>query len=123
MYPEGCVLMCLTSAVWKTKMISGFGGVYHNKKLHDHDSDEQEQDSFSSQTLNASGRLEDIVHYGNHWEFLEDEHSHCPEKNCLSARKRKWNDAHHGLYTPMVDKYFEDLSKLALDEDSTSMAE
>lgn len=106
-------------------MASGIEDVHHSKKMHGHDSKVQEQGSFSSQTLNASSRLEEIalVCHGYSWDIREEEHSHCPKKSCLRPRKRKWNGTHHWLHTPMVVKYFEDLGTPALDEESTSMAE
>lgn len=41
----------------------------------------------------------------------------------MSPGKRESDSAHDGLDTPMMDKYFEGLVTLALNEESTSMAE
>ena len=41
----------------------------------------------------------------------------------LSVRRRKGNGTHDGLCAPMLNKHFEGLGTLALDEESARMAE
>ncbi len=53
----------------------------------------------------------------------EDQHSHHPRKRNYEPRKTRSDSAHDGPDTPMTDKYFEGLVTLALNEESTSMAE